>query len=704
MNNLSMAKSMMGSQKSNPGQTTTAYGVATSRSVGGLVMVDMGGDTVSPDDDQSIECETTFKVFEGDEVIVSLVGADGSGKTPTVIGVVGRGDQMQSEIDNVKNYFWTNDRGAHISTIEHSVAGNNVLIDSDSLDVRYGNTNNENDQILLARFGRNTAYIGGVDGTPYWTIKDLRSADTGYATVEDIKYGDGVETSFITDFDFIEIISVTKDGIELEVGDDYTIDSTASLITFVAVPPASSELIITYTTSDGIFSYSEGIRKSGIEGPYSKSTGLFNTASGSYSQANGYTTQANGWAADTNGYLTVADSRLQRVFGQANVIDSNNKYIEIVGNGRSAINEKTETIITDGETSQFTMTEAPYQIVSATASGSGDPTYFGDYRVSVIPQYYSRGVYVVVHYEWDKNIPAAFGANFYYNISFSVNGTTTTRNSSVTATGLAGDTYFNWQILVSNDPTAIISDEEVVDSRITLLYFRNIQNDITKNDYVITLPEYLYTSTGLNVQITYTYGGILRSNAYNLDWSGNAEYKGAIFMSGCTPNGDTPYSATRFNHTDYKLQYYYNGTLNKRWVTLQEYYNNGFYIGQEVGIMAMGNGMITDSGKQIQLQFVLPNPVFDPSMIEEAVILIMIGGMRGIKGYINSSAYNTDWGALLETSGYSYELKVVGTNTMSLIINKTSAFTNYTNNTPINFNLLELSIGFNRYLNPPVGS
>lgn len=210
MNNLDMSNALLGSKRVNPGQTTTAYGVATSPSVNGLVMVDMGGDTVSPDDDQSIECETTFKVFEGDEVIVSLVGADGTGKTPTVMGVVGRGDQMQSDIDNVKNYFWTNDRGAHISTIEHSIVGNNVLIDADSLDVRYGETNNENDQILLARFGRNTAYIGGVDGMPYWTIKDLRDKDTGYATVEDIKYGDGVATEFVTDFNFISVTSVKK--------------------------------------------------------------------------------------------------------------------------------------------------------------------------------------------------------------------------------------------------------------------------------------------------------------------------------------------------------------------------------------------------------------------------------------------------------------------------------------------------------------
>ena len=101
MNDLDMASALMGAPRRNPGQTSTVYGIASTDSAGGLVMVDLGGDTVSPDDDQSIECSTTFKVYSGDEVIVSLVGADGSGKTPIVVGVAGRGDQQQEQIDSV---------------------------------------------------------------------------------------------------------------------------------------------------------------------------------------------------------------------------------------------------------------------------------------------------------------------------------------------------------------------------------------------------------------------------------------------------------------------------------------------------------------------------------------------------------------------------------------------------------------------------
>lgn len=99
MDRLEMAKALMDTPKATePGQTVLAYGTATADSANGLVLVDFGGDTVSPDDEQSVEVETTFAVRAGDEVIVSLVGADGTGKTPIVIGVIGRGDEQQTEI------------------------------------------------------------------------------------------------------------------------------------------------------------------------------------------------------------------------------------------------------------------------------------------------------------------------------------------------------------------------------------------------------------------------------------------------------------------------------------------------------------------------------------------------------------------------------------------------------------------------------
>ncbi len=144
MNNLDMAEALMSTQQGNPGQTTTVYGTASSDSLEGLVMVDLGGDTVSPDDDQSIECETTFKVYEGDEVIVSLIGADGSGKTPVVVGIVGRGDQQQEQIDTVIQQtedLWDTSTNLRNQIIQ---SANNLKID---IEANTGSINELNGQV-----------------------------------------------------------------------------------------------------------------------------------------------------------------------------------------------------------------------------------------------------------------------------------------------------------------------------------------------------------------------------------------------------------------------------------------------------------------------------------------------------------------------------------------------------------------------------
>lgn len=160
MDNLEIAKALFGnsggsgSGSKSGGQTTTVYGIATGDSVNGIVRVNLGGETTSLDDDQTLEVETTFAVFEGDEVIVSLVGADGTGKSPCVIGVVGRGDEQQAQINSVINYVWDDERGLHVSTAERSVQGANILLDSDSLDIRNGNSDSEADQTVYASFGR----------------------------------------------------------------------------------------------------------------------------------------------------------------------------------------------------------------------------------------------------------------------------------------------------------------------------------------------------------------------------------------------------------------------------------------------------------------------------------------------------------------------------------------------------------------------
>ena len=305
MDNLEIAKALFGQKPqtaSSGGQTTTAYGIAVSDSADGIVRVNLGGDTVSTDDDQTIEVETTFFVKEGDEVIVSLIGADGTGKAPVVIGVVGRGDEQQREINSVMNYFWTDQYGAHVSTLEHSVEGANVLLDSDSLDIRVGASNSEADQTIYASFGREVTVGSRLSGTvgDYSQVFGYQClATNNYAHAEgyqtqakgDYSHSEGALTKALADYSHTE-------------GDSTQATSWG----------AHAEGNI--TTASGLASHAEGHRT---------------TASGTYSHAEGEDTASPGACSHAEGKGTYATDQNGHAQGKWNKKTSG--YADVIGNG-----------------------------------------------------------------------------------------------------------------------------------------------------------------------------------------------------------------------------------------------------------------------------------------------------------------------------------------------------------------------------------
>lgn len=76
----------------------TTIAEAVSDSVDGLVMVDLGGESITEDDVQEVEAECTCEVRAGDIVSVTMTGARGRGMTCTVTGVVGGGDRTHTEV------------------------------------------------------------------------------------------------------------------------------------------------------------------------------------------------------------------------------------------------------------------------------------------------------------------------------------------------------------------------------------------------------------------------------------------------------------------------------------------------------------------------------------------------------------------------------------------------------------------------------
>ena len=77
---------------------TMITGTATSDSADGVVSVDLGGNTISANDEQAVEISTTCAVKAGDVVQVSVIGADGTAKSLLVTGVIAGGDRMNENI------------------------------------------------------------------------------------------------------------------------------------------------------------------------------------------------------------------------------------------------------------------------------------------------------------------------------------------------------------------------------------------------------------------------------------------------------------------------------------------------------------------------------------------------------------------------------------------------------------------------------
>lgn len=536
MDKLEMARALLSrSGAADPGRTATAVGVAASDSAGGLVRIDLGGDTVSPDDDQSIECETTFKVYAGDEVLVSLIGADGSGKTPIVVGVVGRGDQVQEDLDavkDVKNYFWQDERGAHVSTEPNSVAGANILLDSDSLDIRQGEDDSEPAQRVLARFGRNSAFIAGIDGTPYWQVRDLRTNADGTAAVTDVFYGDGTTKDYATDFSISSLVSVTKDGVVLTEDTDYTLDPDTSTLSFVSAPASGAVVEVAYLTEDGVFSFSQGQRDAGVHGPYSFATGKSGLAAGAYAEAHGYRSDASGQAAEAHGYKSVAAGNHQTVLGRLNVCDDVGDYSLIIGNGKDVKSKGSETFYTDGETLTVTLQIVPNSVDSVRfgATFSSDSSQASALAASHGLQI-SQGLVSV-------ETPFDYDVTFLDNASPFPHFYTLNAGRLSVNTGSFTMTKFQIQVL-SSAATYILSGDTLTLTGAMAYWAQEL--------------------SGIPFTVNYSYGSTSRSDAMTLDWTGRAEFAGPVFAGGCTPNGTTPHQLTRYNSANH-LPEIWNGS------------------------------------------------------------------------------------------------------------------------------------------------
>ena len=171
----------------------------------------------------------------------------------------------------------------------------------------------------------------------------------------DIFFGDGLKDKYILSAtpildDADKPIKVYLEGTP-KTSDDYSISNNE--ITFSDTPYPFGRIKVIYFTNDKKYNYSISDAQQSIDGIESLAIGKNSISNGNYSIAAGQDTVSSGVGSVALGYNTIASGDFQQVFGRNNEEDTENQYIEIVGNGgykeatKEEIFENSDNITTD---------------------------------------------------------------------------------------------------------------------------------------------------------------------------------------------------------------------------------------------------------------------------------------------------------------------------------------------------------------------
>ncbi|MBQ9066741.1 MAG: hypothetical protein IJ133_04370, partial [Clostridia bacterium] len=231
----------------------------------------------------------------------------------------------------VNNHFYVDSAGLHVTLLESSPnTGQNILIDSDGMDIRDGTT-------VKAHFGE-TVQVGqtgqshvevdyhslqlyDLEGTSYFFASDLRDENGDYEYEEEATTVAEDETVTVT-FPIESVISLTLDGVAQTEGTDYTFNGTT--VTFLSGELAGGEIVaIDYITQSPLAkAYTLGTRDTttgdGV-GPVSVAEGVAPVASGYASHAEGRFPRARGDASHAEGSEAIASGENSHAEGSATV-------------------------------------------------------------------------------------------------------------------------------------------------------------------------------------------------------------------------------------------------------------------------------------------------------------------------------------------------------------------------------------------------
>lgn len=364
--------------------THTITGVAQEDSSSGRVRVIISDDVTSSEDgdgtsqtleqmtgDTTVELDTEVAVKAGDVVTITTVG--GELKTPTVTGVVGGGDRMQSAIDDASDdasaavtaaeeakmiaeateqHFWEDSNGIHVTEVSQDDwndptspdyhAGANQLSNAQGILIRDGELNiaafsqsavsffdgTGNDAgNVVASFGASGAQIGATDETHVSMDSDsFELIDNGVEIVH-FGYGEGADSGG----------SMTMGphftlGVRSAAYNEYNSSRTYDIGARVIYNGDSYICKVAVTTPEA-WDSSKWIP---LVGNYSLLAGNGGAAAGEGSLASGQGV-ALGWNSAALGLGTTVTAIGSVAVGKYNVEDTASDKLFIVGNGSNNV-------------------------------------------------------------------------------------------------------------------------------------------------------------------------------------------------------------------------------------------------------------------------------------------------------------------------------------------------------------------------------
>ena len=298
---------------------------------------------------------------------------------------------------------------------------------------------------------------------------------------------------------------------------------------------------------------------------------------------------------------------------------------------------------------------------------------------------------ITIQYRTKKTTDGSYGS--WANLSDNVTSTVSLDNTSA----------WNIQIKLTDSFGGTTTYNTSISRGMPIVYFDRLRESVgincfPQNDQSLEVD-------GINMLTSLVYKGILDSTV-DIDDMHGAEYTGIYAIRSSMPtnypnSGWTWCYFIVLSNGEVTQQYVFRpstGFIARHWAGSPAHWYVWHYI--TTTHYAIGdtftfnvsfplNGFITSSTTGVRLALYLPKSV---SQVPVVKVTECSGTLRGISGYLNSDSSNHDF--ISDSTNYSVVATKVKDNLITLQINKTSAYTNVTNNTPVSFYPNKLTLSF----------